>query len=365
MLEGLHSLLSVIGNLQPAFTQPSFANLMVLFAGWVRTTGAHAVTEALVITEVAGHRHHEAFHRFFSRGTWDPDEVGRLLFHMIIKLLPGNSPIRVAVDDTLAPKKGPHVHGIGNHIDPVRSTKRYKVFSFGHCWVVLAVLIAVPFSTRTWALPVLFRLYRQKKECESKAESHSKKTELARQMIDVFLGWVGARPVEVTADQAYCNNTVMSGLPRSVVFFGSMRHDAVLTAPPPKRKGKQGGRPRVRGELLPKPEALAKDERQPWETCEANLYGVLQKVQYKCYEGQWYRACGALLLRIVVTQVQQGSIGIRVFFCTDPTRSVQQILEGYSERWGIEVCFRDLKQLLGFADSPARKRKAVERVAHL
>ena len=32
-------------------------------------------------------------------------------------------------------------------------------------------------------------------------------------------------------------------------------------------------------------------------------------------------------------------------------------------RWAIESCFRNLKQLLGFADSQARKRAAVHRVA--
>jgi hypothetical protein len=73
--------------------------------------------------------------------------------------------LRVVVDDTLAPKKGPRVFGIGNHLDAVRSTKRHKVFCFGHCWVVLAMLGRVPFSERMWALPVLFRLHRNLKEC--------------------------------------------------------------------------------------------------------------------------------------------------------------------------------------------------------
>jgi len=50
------------------------------------------------------------------------------------------------------------VFGIGSHLDAVRSTKRQKIFSFGHRWVVLAVLVSVPFSPRSWALPVLFRL---------------------------------------------------------------------------------------------------------------------------------------------------------------------------------------------------------------
>jgi hypothetical protein len=38
-------------------------------------------------------------------------------------------------------------------------------------------------------------------------------------------------------------------------------------------------------------------------------------------------------------------------------------LETYAGRWEREACFRNLKQLLGFADSSARKKAAVERTA--
>ena len=164
------------------------------------------------------------------------------------------------------------------------------------------------------------------------------------------------------ADSAYCNDTVTRGLPDSIVLVGSMRPDAVLTALPPKRRKKRG-RPPVRGRTLPKPQALARDERHPWQTCEAKLYGRKRKVHYKTFCAQWYRACGTRLLRIVVVKVDQGTIDLRVFFSMDATMSVTQILETYAERWAIEVCFRDLKQLLGFADSSARKRQAVERTA--
>ena len=137
----------------------------------------------------------------------------------------------------------------------------------------------------------------------------------------------------------------------------------MLTELPPKPRAKHSGRPRVRGHVLPKPQALACDTQQPWEMCEAQLYGSRRKVHYKSFCAQWYRACGDRLLRIVVTRAEEGSIGLRVFFCTDPTMSVRQVLEGYEGRWAIEVCFRDLKQLLGFADSSARKQAAVERAA--
>jgi len=153
----------------PSLTRPGFANLIVIVVGWILTQGPHAVTEALVETQVAGRRHHEAFHRFFSRGTWDPDRLGLWVFWRIVAVFGDAGAVRIVFDDTLAPKKGPHVFGIGSHLDAVRSTKRQKIFCFGHCWVVLAVLVSVPFSTRTWALPVLFRLYRTQKDCEPKA----------------------------------------------------------------------------------------------------------------------------------------------------------------------------------------------------
>lgn len=360
--EALRTLLEALEVVRPAFTRPGFAKLVVVFAGWVLTSGPHAVTQALVTTGVAGRRHHEAFHRFFSRGTWDPDEVGRLLFGWIARHLPEGAPVRVVLDDTLATKKGPHVFGIGSHLDAVRSTRRQKIFAFGHCWVVLAVLLPVPFSSRAFALPVLFRLYRTVKSCERAGQPHRKKTELARDLLDVFAAWVGPRRVEVAADSAYCNDTITRGLAENFVLFGAMRPDAVLTALPAARRRKPG-RPSRRGRPIAKPEAIARDQRRPWLTCEATLYGIRRTVRYKTVDAQWYRACGVRLLRIVIVRVDDGAIGMRVFFSSDATVVVPTILETYAGRWGIEVCFRDLKQLLGFGDSSARKRAAVERTA--
>lgn len=361
--QGLQALWAMLETFQPALTAPGFRNFAALFAGWVCTTGTHAVTAALVAVDVPGRRHYEAYHRFFSRGTWQPDELGRLAFEVLRKLLAPEATLHITVDDTLAAKKGPHVFGIGSHLDAVRSTKRQKVFCFGHCWVTLAVVMPVPFSTRTWSLPLLFRLYRNEKECLRKGQPHRKKTQLARELLDVFHAWVGARRVELSMDAAYCNDTVMRGLPPCVVVFGSMRPDAVLTALPRTRQRPAAGRPRVRGRTLPKPASLARARQRPWSRTKALLYGKLQTVEYKLCDAQWYRVAGPRLLRIVVVRMTQGRIPFRVFFSTDTTLCVRTILEGYAQRWSIEVCFRDLKQLLGFADSSARKQAAVERTA--
>jgi len=362
-LELLRTLLGGVEVLRPALTAPGFDKALVVFVGWVLSTGPHAVTGALVATDVSRRRHHEAFHRFFSRGSWAPDDLGRLLFDKILDWLPKVPPLQVAVDDTLASKKGPHVFGIGSHLDAVRSTKRYRVFCFGHVWVVASVVVRVPFAKRPWALPVLFRLYRNKKECLAKDHPYKKKTELAREMLDILVTWSAGRAIHLAADSAYCNDTVTRGLSASVTLFGAMRPDAVLTALPTQRKRGARGRRRLRGQSLPKPKKLARNGRIPWQTCSAFLYGKLQTIHYKTLDGQWYRACGTKLVRVVVVRIDAGQVPLRVFFSTDASLPVVQILETYAGRWAIEVCFRDLKQLLGFADSSARKREAVERTA--
>jgi hypothetical protein len=350
----------------PTLTRPGFANFFVIAVGWILTRGPHAVTEALLETRVAGRRHHEAFHRFFSRGTWNPDRLGLWVFWRITAAFGGADVVRIVIDDTLAAKKGPHVFGIGSHLDAVRSTKRQKIFCFGHCWVVLAVLVRVPFSSRTWALPVLFRLYRTRKECERHGAAHRKKTVLAREILDVFCSWVPDARIELSADSAYCNDTVTCDLPDRVVLFGAMRPDAVLTELPsaPPNKG-LGGRPRKRGRLLRKPQQIARDGRTPWCSTEAILYGRKTTVRFKTLCAQWYRATGTRLLRIVIVATDSDAMPYRVFFSFDATLDVRAILETYAGRWGIEVFFREAKQLLGFADSQARKEAAVLRVAPL
>jgi hypothetical protein len=96
--------------------------------------------------------------------------------------------------------------------------------------------------------------------------STPKKTELGREMLDVFLSWVGTRRVELSADQAFCNDTIMRGQPASVVLFGVMRPDAVLTKMPEPRVERSVGRPHKRGAAVPKPQETAKDDRIPWQS---------------------------------------------------------------------------------------------------
>lgn len=356
--------LDLLETLRPAFTQPSFVNFVTITMGWLLTPGQHAVTAALVVTGMSRERHHSAFHRFFSLARWAPDEIGHRLFRLIVALAPGDQPVPLALDDTLTPKKGDHIFGIGSHLDPVRSTKKHRILCFGHVWVVLCVVIQFPFCRRPWALPVLLRLYRSRSSCEKKRQRYRKKTELAREMLDVFATWLDDnRRVELVADSAYCNSTVTKGLPANIKLFGSMRPDAALTALPKAGQRIRGGRPPVRGKRLPTPEHVFKTAEYGWYADQLYLYRQQRWVLYQEWVAQWYRACGGQLLKIVVVKTESGRVPFRVFFCTDHEVSAADVLQRYSWRWSIEVTFRDLKQFLGFGDSQAWTRLAVERTA--
>jgi hypothetical protein len=347
--------LRVVEVMRPAFDPRVFVRLLVVLIGWVRTTGRHAITEALLVTGVAQGRDWSAFHRVFSTARWDLDEVGRRLLGWILARW-GDGPLRLVVDDTLAPHKGPHVFGLGCYLDAVHSTRRTRLFRFGHEWVVLSVVVPLPFAATPWALPLLFRLYRPRADCTATGDTHRTKPELAREMLDRVVAWVRDRGVEVAADQAYSNGPVVRGLPARVVWFGALRPDAALTAAPtaPRRK---------KGAPLPTPAALAADDQVPWSHTRVALYGRRRTVAYKTCVAQWYHALGPRLLRVVVVRCTTGTRPLRVFFCTDPTVSVPALLVGYAERWPTEPTFRESKQLLGFAQSSAWTEDAVRRTA--
>lgn len=350
--DALRTFLGVLEVLRPAFTRAGFALLLLLAEGWIRSPGRHAITECLLATGLAGERDPSALYRFFSRGTWDPDDVGRRVFEALLPWLPAHEPVALVVDDTLAHHKGPYVFGLGNHLDAVRSTRRTKVFCFGHVWVVLAVLVPVPFARRAFALPVLFRLYRNEAECARNGATYRKKTELGRELLEVMCTWMATlqpgREMTVALDNGYANRTVVRDLPAHLVVVGAMRPDAALTAA---------------GCAL-SPAQLAADPSRPWKRVEAWLYGQCRTVEYKTLVACWSRVCRAVPLRIVVVRCTTGTLPLRVFFCTEAEASARAVLEHYAgTRWPIEVTFRELKQLLGLSHAGVRLEAAVRRLA--
>jgi SRSO17 transposase len=124
---------SFLVMLQPlawAMTAPTFSNLATLLAGWAFAS-RRTVTGMLLAARAVGKKHHSAFHRLFAQAQWSLDRIGLLVFDMITPWL-NDGEVLLALDDTLARKRGLKVFGAGMHHDPLLSTRNKAVMNWGH-----------------------------------------------------------------------------------------------------------------------------------------------------------------------------------------------------------------------------------------
>ncbi len=110
---------------------------------------------------------------------------------------------------------------------------------------------------------------------------------------------------------------------------------------------------------------MAQDKKAKWIKTTVSLYGKQVKLWYQTIDALWYPSAGQQLLRIVVVRDPSGRRRDDCFFSLDLTLTATQILETFSRRWPLEVCFRDVKQFLGFEDPQNRVAKATTRTAPL
>jgi len=357
---------AILSRFRSHFTAPTFVRFILLVVGWLLTCAPSpggCITEALVAARIAGQMHWAAFHRFFSRACWDPDRLGQTLFHLLEPLL-SSAWIEVAVDDTVAQKRGPRVFGASVHVDAVTSTKKRKNLIRGHCWVELGVVVNVPWSKRAWFIPVLSRLYRGKKEGGTEYRT---KSQLGREMVDLVLTWVDPRRnVRLLLDSGYMVKPMLRDLPlERVTVFGSIKTNAALYRPLPssqgRRKSKHRGRPRKMGTRLPTPATMHRGGTRRWTMATFQVSQRERQREVLSLKAQWYDVLGARTNHVVL--MREDAVKLRVVLCTDDTLAEEAILEQGARRWPIEVWNRDVKQIFGFADSPAWSKQAVLRTA--
>lgn len=281
------------------------------------------------------------------------DGVAACLVHEVLKpLLAGMSRLVFALDDTPTPRYGPLVQGAGVHHNPCPGPSN-NPFVYGHVWVVLGLLACHP----TWgviALPLLARLYVRKKDLPGIDKPHRPafrtKLELAAELTrwaKVWLGLLG-KPLWVVADGAYAKAAFLKPLiGLGVVVVSRLRKDAALWTVPAVRTGKRG-RPRKYGENRI---SLAKRAGQTrgWATGMFELYGKKVSKRYKTFEATWRPAGG--VIRVVLVDEPRGWVA---FFCTDRTAGVADILALVADRFSLETCFRDCKEIVGAGQQQVR-----------
>jgi hypothetical protein len=101
--------------LQPfamTMTAPTFERFVTLAAGWVLSS-LRTVTRMIVAAGDTASKHYSSYHRVFSAARWSLDGIGLAVFDLISPWIDGQ--VLLAVDDTLARKRGLKMFGCGMH----------------------------------------------------------------------------------------------------------------------------------------------------------------------------------------------------------------------------------------------------------
>lgn len=373
------SLLALLQDFLPVFTAPTFTTFLQVATGWIFSQRHLFITEIIFSGGNVGDGHWSRFHRFFSHAAWDLDAFALRLAKLVASLIAPGATRLWAVDDTLSRRRGLTLYGAGMHHDPLISSRKKPLVSWGHDWVVLCLLIVHPFwaPTKVFALPVAARLYRnrqgltKRKKGQAKAKkpkadpNHRTRPELAVELIKLAASWFPNDSLIVTGDSAYGGKSVLSNLPANVHLISHVHPKGALYEPAPKPAAntKSKGRPRKKGARLPGMAAWAEDPKAPWTELAFQQFGLHATLAAKTVRALYYQAGGDRLLTIVLVRDQKGGRPDQMFYCTQLDWDARKILSTYACRWAIECTFENGKQLMGLGEQANRVAKAIERTA--
>jgi hypothetical protein len=355
---------AILDPLEPTFSRSVHRRFILLALAAILTLGGRTITNLLRVLDTLAPGHPCSYHRVFARDRWSLASLARRYISAILASFVPRGPILLAGDDTVTEHPGPHVYGKGRHRDPVRSTHSYTAFRWGHKWVVLALLVPVPWATRRWALPLLVALYRPKEENQKQRKRHKTPPQLLGQLVRTLMRWFPDRTFVVTADGNYATHELAELAARSakrLTLVSLFYPDANLVEPPPPYAGL--GRPRVKGAKLPGPAAVVETTPQRPVLEVAWYGGGRRRVEAVTGTGFWYKGGRPLVeLRWVFVHDLEGTHRDSYFFTTDTTMSVASLIETYTARWNIETTFEEARSYLRVETTRGWSRDTVLRV---
>ena len=340
---------AVLQNLRWVFTAPSFATFTALVTGLVANTGAGTVTGMLTSAGLAQSWSHDRAHAFFSRASWSSDTLGMYLSRLIVStLLPDGAALTVAIDDTLFKKRGKKVFGAAWQHDG--ASRSDKPVGYGVCFVVMGIIVELPFCSRPFCLPVAAKLWRPKTD--------TSKVDIAAALVKLIALWHRDARIHVVADAAY-HGPALRHLPARITVTTRLPASAVLydLAPPP--TGKRG-RPALKGTRLGKPADLAATAK--FATVQVRRYGRVDTVHIAEIRCLWYGSFHTQTVRVVLIRDDATNTGYDLaLVTTDLVGEAPALVSRYAWRWSIEVTFAETRKHLGAGQARNRARKAVER----
>ena len=198
------AILSVLAIFQNAFTVPTWEKAQVLIVGTLLAHGRRTVTAALRQMGRGAETDFSLYHQVLNRAQWSPLQLSRLLLQALCQafVAVGGS-LTVVIDETLERRWGPQIRKRGHFRDALLSSRKSSISNSGLRWIVLALVVKVPWTTRCVALPVMSVLAPAPKVNRQLQHRHKTVGRWARQRITQVRRWLPGVPLTVLGDGAY------------------------------------------------------------------------------------------------------------------------------------------------------------------
>ena len=359
----------IFSQFQPLLTAPSYRKMVLLVCGTLLAHGRRTVTAALKMLGLDDDHRWSKYHNLLNRAKWSGLVATTSMLRLLVKtFLAPNAPIEIVMDETLERRWGRKIKKRGHWRDSLASSHQQNVTTSGLRWLVAALVVKLPWSSRGWALPFFSTILTTPKRSAELKLRHRTVTGRTSQLVmwlhRLFKGT--GRTIKLIGDRAY--SVIELGLlcqKLGIVLLAPIRMDARLFEPPPPRQPHTMGRPRRMGKRLPLLQELAADLTLDWQLVELDWYGATKRQMWLLTgTALWYSTLWAdapLPVRWVIVRDPKGSVETKAFFSTDVGQSASSIANDFIKRWNIEVTFEESRAHLGVETQRQWNELAIER----
>jgi hypothetical protein len=351
----------------PLFTPQVFQYVPLLVVGALLAPGQRTVTAILRVMGLAQCRRFQNFHRVLNRARWSSYQAARILLCLLVETFAPTGVLLLGIDEHLERRKGKKIAPKGIYRDAARSSKEYLTKASGLRWLVMMLLIPLPWAGRVWALPFLTVLAPSERYHQERKQRHKTLARWAGQMIGQVSRWFSSRQLVVVADSAYAVIELLDQISRRqrpVTMVTRLRLDAALYEPAPEREPGTMGRPRKKGKRLPTLAGVAADAQTSWRRITvARWYSRgARPVEIVSETAVWYHAGKPPVeIRWVLIRDPWGEFDTQALLCTDREATPEQILAWFVQRWPLEVTFEEARAHLGIETQRQWNEQAIRR----
>jgi len=189
-----------------------------------------------------------ADYRLFSEDHWDPRPLFGVVLKNVLRQLPAEAPLVLAMDDTQLKKTGTHVPGASHRRDPLSPKFHCNLIRAQRFLQASAVLRTAAGPGPGRCVPVAYEhapsvprpaksdppeKWTEYRRCRKQDNLSTRGLELIRRLRGEMdrSGEGAGRGLVVAVDGSYANGTVLRGLPPRVTLIGRVRKDLALFAP--------------------------------------------------------------------------------------------------------------------------------------